>query len=245
MRFRADLHIHSVLSPCGSLEMSPSDIVRAALERKLDIIAVSDHNCVKNLEAFRDAARGRIDVLFGAEVQTMSETHILTLFGELSEARAFGEIIYEHLPDVKNDPEFFGDQVIVDADESILGFEEKMLIQSIDMEIEEVIARTHEFNGLAFFSHIDRDSFSVLSQLGFIPPGTMADGAEISAAMTLREARERFPEYAGMPFITNSDAHYIKDIGSAYTEFLMESVSVAEIRKALRNEDGRSIIYDA
>ena len=242
MRVRADFHIHSVLSPCGSLEMSPADIVKAALAAGLDAAAVSDHNSAKNLRAFHDAAAGKINILYGLEIQALSETHLLALFDQLETAEAFGDFIHTHLPDIPNDPEYFGDQVVVNADNTIAGFEEKLLIQSVDLDEEEIISEIHERGGLAFFSHIDRDTFSIISQLGFIPDDTAVDGVEISSALSIDEARTLYKQYAHIPFIANSDAHYLRDVGRSCTIYEIEKFTLDEIRMALRGEEGRRVI---
>ncbi|RKX92897.1 MAG: histidinol-phosphatase [Spirochaetes bacterium] len=246
MVFKTDLHIHSTLSPCGSLGSSPQKIVAEAARKELDIIAVSDHNSTRNLPAFKKAADGKVIPLFGIEVQTISETHILVIFDKLDAAMSFGDIIFNNLPETPNNPEYFGDQVVVDENETILDFEERLLLQSVSLNVEEVCLKVHSLGGLAFPAHIDRDSFSILSQLGYIPENLPIDGIEISSGLSIKEAGERFPEYfARYPVIRNSDAHYIQDIGSFFTFFEMEEPSLSEIKQALLESNGRRHYFDA
>jgi len=245
MRFRADLHIHSVLSPCGGLDMSPAAIVQKALEKRIDIIALADHNSAGNLEALEEVARGRIALFFGLEIQSASETHLLALFGERKSAEDMGDLLYPRLPMIPNNPDYFGDQVVVDARDQIIRLEEKLLLQSVDMEIEEITEEVHNRGGLVFFSHIDRDTFSVISQLGFIPEDTLVDGIEISRHLSLEKARSRYEEYTHFPFITNSDAHLIDDVGYVSTTYELEAPTFEEFRLALKGARGRKIIYDA
>jgi len=245
MRYRADLHIHSVLSPCGGLEMSPAAIVKAALDKKIDIIALADHNSAGNLKALEEAARGKITLFYGLEIQSVSETHLLALFGDRRSAEAMGDYLYPRLPMIPNDPDYFGDQVVVDSQDRIIRMEEKLLLQSVDLEIEEITEEVHKRGGLVFFSHIDRDTFSVISQLGFIPQDTRVDGMEISRNLSLQRARDKYETYSHFPFITNSDAHLIGDVGCVSTTYELEEPTFEEFRLAVRGAEGRRILYDA
>lgn len=246
MIYKTDLHIHSTLSPCGSLEASPGAIVDEAVRKQLDIVAISDHNSTLNLPAFKKASEGKVIPFYGIEVQTLSETHLLVIFDNLDAAMDFGRMIHDALPDIKNSPDFFGDQVIVDENEEIISFEDRLLLQSTGMDVEEVTTRAHSLGGLVFPAHIDHDSFSIISQLGFIPPDLPIDGIELSKNITLFEAENTFPEYCSKyPVIRNSDAHYINDIGTVFTFFDIEEPSLAEIKKALSDKDGRRHYFDA
>ncbi len=246
MIYRTDLHIHSTLSPCGSLASSPGAIVAEAVRKQLDIVAISDHNSTMNLPAFRKVSEGKVIPFYGIEVQTLSETHLLVIFDNFDAAMDFGSMVHDALPDIKNNPDFFGDQVIVDEHEEIISFEDRLLLQSAAMDVEEVTTMAHTLGGLVFPAHIDHDSFSIISQLGFIPPDLPIDGIELSKNITLSEAENSFPEYCRRyPVIRNSDAHYIKEIGTSCTLFDIERPSLAELKKALDREDGRSCSFDA
>lgn len=246
MIFRSDLHIHSTLSPCGSLYSSPGAIVNEALRKKMDIIAITDHNSTMNLPALAKAAEGRITAFYGIEVQTLSETHLIAIFDSLDKAMDFGSIVSDHLPEIQNSPDYFGDQVIVDENEKIVAFEERLLLQSVTMDMDTVINHVHSRDGLVFPSHIDRNTYSIISQLGFIPEDLPVDGIEFSGNISLREAEKRFPDYyRRYPIIRNSDAHYLEDVGSVFTCFVMEKATISELSLALRNEQGRSSSFDA
>ena len=136
----SDLHIHSALSPCGSLEMSPSAIVAEAKRRGLQAIAVTDHNSVENaLIARRVGERLGVKVFCGMEAQSVEEVHLLVLFEDPEEARLFWEEVYPSLPEIPNNPEYFGDQVVVDEEENILRFEEKLLLNSLTLSLGEIV----------------------------------------------------------------------------------------------------------
>jgi len=240
--YRADLHIHTCLSPCGDLKMTPQKIVQQAVNKKLNIIAICDHNSTENVSAVAKVAKGKnITVISGMEVCTKEEIHMLALFENIEAAFEMQAKVYDKLQG-KNDPEVFGMQVIGNEFDEVLGFNERLLIGAVDMSIEEVVNGIHKLNGLAIASHIDRESYSVIGQLGFIPETLRFDALEISPNISIEEARKRFSEYQTYTFIQNSDAHVIEDIGKCTTEFLMERLSFDEIKKALRNNDGRKVM---
>ena len=240
--FKADLHIHTCLSPCTELDMSPSGILTAARESSLDVIAICDHNSSENAPAVIGAAKALdICVLPGLEVTSAEEVHILALFDDIDRSLKLQEFVYQNLPG-KNDVDTFGQQVIVDENEDVLGFSERLLIGATVVPIEDVIRSIHSFGGIAIASHIDREAFSIFGQLGFIPEDLGLDAVEISPRMTISEAKNKFPQ--NYPMITSSDAHYPSDIRKSFTPFLLEEGTVSEIKKALKNEGGRKILFD-
>jgi len=240
-RFRADLHIHTCLSPCGELEMSPRNIVAAATARNLEIIAICDHNSVDNAAAVMEAAVGKgLTVLPGMEVTSREEVHLITLFDGIDEALNFQVLIYDNLPG-QNDPDVFGMQVIASADDEVVGFNSHFLIGATTLALAEVVARIHAHGGLAIAAHIDREAFGVIGQLGFIPANLKLDALEISARLSRKEARVRFPEYRNYPILQSSDAHTLDDVGKAVTELMLEEGTFGELSLALPGMMGRGI----
>ena len=238
--FKADLHIHTCLSPCTELDMSPSRILTAAKKKGIDILGICDHNSTENSQAILNAAKEmRIGILPGMEVTSQEEVHILALFDDLENAHNLQKSVYENLPG-ENDQEAFGMQVIVNANEEVLGFNEKLLIGATTIPLDEVIQLIHSLDGIAIASHIDREAFSLIGQLGFIPENLDLDALEISPRITFEEAKAQY--LYNYPFTCSSDAHYPDDIGKSFTTFLLEAGTVAEIKKALSNKDGRRII---
>jgi PHP family Zn ribbon phosphoesterase len=238
--FKADLHIHTCLSPCTELDMSPLEILTAAKKKGLDIIGICDHNSSENSPGVMNAAkRMGIKVIPGLEVTSQEEVHILALFDSLENALKVQEHIYENLPG-ENDEAAFGRQVIVNEKEEVEGFSNKLLIGATTIPLAEVIRLIHSRGGLAIASHIDREAFSIIGQLGFIPKNLALDALEISPRVPLEEAMKTYAyDY---PITCSSDAHHPDDIGKGYTTFLLEEASLVEIRKALKNEDGRKLI---
>ena len=238
---RADLHIHTCLSPCGDLGMSPKGIAEQAKTKEIDILGICDHNSAENIPALIKAAQKyEIVVLPGMEVTSQEEVHILALFDEPDSALRLQEIIYAHLPG-ENDEDTFGMQVVVNAEGEVLGFNKKLLIGASTLPVEEVVTTIHALQGLAIASHIDREGFSLIGQLGFIPEGLDLDALEISPAISYEEAQSRFnPPY---PLTCASDAHFVEDIGKGYTSFYIEEGTTEEIKKALMNAEGRKVIH--
>lgn len=242
--FRADLHVHTCLSPCGDLEMSPSGVVDAALKAGLDVIAVCDHNSAENVAATHRAARragDRLQVLCGLEVCSLEEVHILTIFQEPEQALAMQTLIYDHLPPRTNRPEIFGEQIVANEDDEVEGFNDRLLIAATDLDLNAVIGAAHSLGGLAIASHVDREMFGLLGQLGFLPPDFQADGLEISPLGQMDHLLGLYPDLMDRPLVRGSDAHYIHDLGTVWTELLLERPDISEISMALKGIDGRKI----
>jgi PHP family Zn ribbon phosphoesterase len=239
--FRADLHVHTVLSPCGDLEMSPAAIVETAARRGIDILGIADHNSTKHGPLVSKLAQKKgIFVLCGAEVTTREEAHCLAFFENFEILTAFQQYLDRHLPDIKNNPKYFGYQVVLDEEEMIVEEEERLLISGLDQSLDQIEEEVHRLGGLFIPAHIDRPIFSLTSQLGFVPPGIKADALEISRFTTPEQISEQFPWIASYTFIRSSDAHHPDAIGSGITVFEMERRSFDEIRKALHRTDNRS-----
>jgi predicted metal-dependent phosphoesterase TrpH len=232
-RFAADLHIHTCLSPCGELEMSPKAIVEEALRKEIDIIAICDHNSAENAPAVIEAARGTgLEVLSGIEITTREEVHIAGLFDKCADALKVQEFVYRYLYG-ENDEEAFGMQPVVNAEGEVLGFNKRLLIGAADISVEEAVRQIHAVGGLAIAAHIDREAFGIIAQLGFIPDGLELDALEISRRITLEEARERFQEYKRYFILRSSDAHRLKEIGQGVAELELNGASFAAIRDML------------
>ncbi len=229
-----DFHIHSTLSPCAALEMSPRAIVAKSREIGLDMIAITDHNMVENCVYARRLTRDASPfVLFGMEIQTQEEVHLLALFDNHAAAAGLQDEIYALLPAVANDVSFFGDQVVVDEDDEIVRFEERLLLNSAQISLTDAVSRVKSLGGVAIASHIDSPTFSVISQLGYVPADVPFDALE---AVSMEEAR-RLSDLLmdpDVPLVAFSDAHYLKDIGARRTTLTMAAPSCEEIEKALR-----------
>lgn len=240
--YRADLHIHTCLSPCGSLEMSPSVIVETALSRGLDVIAVTDHNSTLQCpEIQRLGKEAGLTVFAGAEVTTREEAHCIALFGTDDARLAFQDYLEAHLPRIPNDPERFGDQVYVNSSDVIVGEAPYLLLSALDQSVEKVAAKVHALDGLFIAAHVERPSFSLISQLGFIDPSLSLDAIEYHHPGRYAEL---FPAHAYLRNYTQytaSDAHHPEQIGSRYSIWKTEELAFGNLRKAYRKEKGFSL----
>jgi len=239
----ADLHVHTCLSPCASLDMTPIKIVARAVREGLAMIAVTDHNSAENTPAVVRAARGTgLCVLPGLEVTTAEEAHVLALFGDVAGALSLQELVYARLQPGQNDENLFGLQVVANEHDEVEGFNPRLLIGATTLGVTELVDAVHSRGGLAVAAHIDRVAYSLVGQLGFIPPELALDAVEISARLSLPAARERFRAYASRPFLTASDAHDLDDLGRSPVWFAAAEGSLAELRAALAGADGRRIL---
>jgi len=224
--------------------MFPDLIVERAQELGLDMIAITDHNAAENAAAVMAAAAGTsITVLPGMEVQTREEVHVLCLFDTLEQVLTWQGVVYGHLPRLKNKEDVFGTQVVVDTEGNPLGKNERLLLASTDLSIEEVVQRVRQLAGLCIPAHVDRPAYSIIANLGFVPPDLGVAGVEISQLVGVEEARRRFPQLAGLSLVGNSDAHRLKDMVRR-TTFKMERVTVAEVALAMAGEGGRAVWVD-
>lgn len=240
--FRADLHIHTVLSPCGDLEMSPANIISEAKASGLDIIGITDHNTTRHCSIIKKlAADSGIFVMQGAEITTKEEVHCLAFFENSDTLKLLQDFLDLNLPDFKNEPLIFGDQVQVDEKENIIYTEEKLLINAISKSFEEIEAFVHDNDGLFIPAHIDRLKNSIYSQLGFLPENMKVDALELSARSTFEKFSVNHPEIARYTVITNSDSHFPGQIGTSITFFHIEKPSFQEIKMALKGINGRKV----
>ncbi len=226
-----DFHIHSALSPCGDKDMTPNNIVNMAALSGLNTIAISDHNSVGNVKAAMEVGKNcGVTVIAGMEVETAEEVHILTLYPSLEAAEYAAKKVYESLPDIKNRPEIFGEQLYMNENDEVIGIEEKLLISPTTLAIEDVFELVKDCGGLFIPAHVDRHSYSVLTNLGFIPDNIPIRHIEISKKVddvkAYLDSREDLKAYK---VFRNSDAHYLQDI--SIKEAFIDADNVLEIFK--------------
>jgi predicted metal-dependent phosphoesterase TrpH len=223
--------------------MTPFAVVEKAASLGINMIAVCDHNSVENVEVTKNLAKERgISVIAGIEINSSEEVHILVLFGDMDRALKMQVIVYENLQPGENVEESFGMQVVVNEVNEVIGFNKRLLIGSTNLSVNRIIELAHDLNGIAIASHIDRDGFGIIGQLGFIAPEFEFDALEISHRTVLNEASEKFRLYRHIPWISSSDSHRLEDIGRRTTGFLMHHSTFEELCLALRGIDGRKVI---
>jgi 3',5'-nucleoside bisphosphate phosphatase len=241
--YRADLHIHTLLSPCGDLDMSPINILNKARERDLQIIGITDHNTTKHCQLTRKLAeKSGIFVVMGVEITTKEEAHCLAFFETDEKLSEFQEFLDLHITKFKNDPLQFGYQPVIDEAEGIIEEVDYLLISALDQGIDEIEQKVHSLDGLFIPAHIDRNRFSVLSQLGFIPKDLKVDAFEVTPFFEKEKFRQYMKWHAGKALLHNSDAHFIEQVGQSVTILEMEGRSFSEIKLALAGLDGRQVV---
>lgn len=239
----ADFHIHTLLSPCAEIEMTPHHIVMRAAQYGVDAVAITDHNASANAAAAVEAAKNYgVKVFPGMEVECREEAHIVVLFDTLEQLAAWQKIVDANMSGLKNNAERFGAQFIVDDDDNFIAEEERMLLGPLKLPAAEVIQKVNAMGGMAIAAHVDRPSYSLLMQLGFLPSDMGLAAAEISSA-GIRELKEQKLKLAlgGLNYVTDSDAHMMDSfINGPKNLITVKSLTVAELKMALAAEDGRS-----
>ncbi len=236
-KIRADLHLHTCLSPCADNQMQATVIVKQAKKVGLDMIGICDHNSAENVSAVMKAGkREGLAVIPGIEITSQEEVHILGFFNTEQDLMHLQDMVYDNLSG-ENREQFFGPQTVVDEWGHVLGTNHRLLIGATALTVEQIVKAIHRRSGLAIASHVDRERFSLIGQLGFIPKGLELDALEVSTPSSIKQGHD-------YPVVTFSDAHFLEDIGKSYTCFMIEDVSVDEIKKALHNEMGRRIIVN-
>jgi 3',5'-nucleoside bisphosphate phosphatase len=239
--FLADLHVHTVLSPCADVEMIPPLIVEEALGRGIRLIAITDHNASGNILAVQQAAQGTgLIVLPGMELQTREEVHSLCLFDSPDQIAEWQAIISSHLPLIQNQPDHFGEQFIVDSTGEFIRRESQLLLTSTSLSFNMACQMVHDLGGLFIPAHVNRQAFGLIANLGFIPTDVPVDALEFSRHIQLNEISKKFPQVMGYPILQNGDVHRLNEF-LGVVEFIIEKPSIDEIRLALQNQGGRSI----
>ena len=220
--------------------MIPPLIIQEALEKNIELIAITDHNAIDNIPAVIEAAQGTgIKVLSGLELQTREEIHSLCLFDEFEQAQEFFRSIQDSFPIIKNNPDFFGEQFVVDASGEFIRREERLLITSSTLSLRAAWERVDRLNGLLIPAHVNRSAFGLLPVLGFIPQDIPLEIIEISRHITPEDAVAKFPGLAGYRLIQSGDAHMLEEI-LGINELLIEKRTISEIRSALTSQNNRS-----
>ena len=236
-RYYYDLHIHSCLSPCADNDNTPHNLAGVGKLAGLQLMALTDHNTCRNCKAFFDAAAemGIIPVA-GMERTTAEDIHMVCLFPTLADALAFDEEIAARRVRIKNRPDIFGEQLLVDAADNILGFEEHLLSNATTVSLDESVPLAEKYHGVCYPAHIDREANGILAVLGMLPDTPrfscieLHDGEKeqaLRASMTLPQT-----------VIVSSDAHYLWDVrDKAHTIALADGDPAKRLIERLREGD--------
>ncbi len=237
MKVYYDLHMHSCLSPCGDDDMTPNNIVGMSKLCGLDIIALTDHNSCKNCRATIEVGvKNDLCVVPGMEICTSEEIHAVCLFESIEKAEAFDKYIYENVLNIKNRPDIYGNQLILDENDIQTGFEKKLLLTATNISItglNDLV--TNEFDGFCFPAHINRDSYSLISVFGEIPTEENFKVLEIYKPLYNESLNKLYPEINSSKILYNSDAHYLQDISQAENQIELKEISAKALIDSLRN----------
>lgn len=241
--FSYDLHLHSCLSPCGDNEMTPANIAGMAFVAGLQLVALTDHNSCGNCAAFaKAAAQYGITPIYGMELTTAEEVHVVCLFENEKAAHSWQQFVAERLLVVENNPEIFGHQYYMNEADCILGEEPHLLINATTVAFENVFAPVWELGGIAIPAHVDKNANSLFSNLGFVPPESTFRVAELRHLSAAELLLQKHPYLKGCRLLSGSDAHYLQDIGAAGQQIFLEENSAACLLSTLRNNEG--FFYD-
>lgn len=216
MKLYYDFHTHSCLSPCGDNDMTPYNLVNMSKLLGLDIIALTDHNTCGNCEAAVSVGKEiGLTVIPGMELCTAEEVHIVCLFPECESAVKFSDYIRTTMPPVKNRPDIFGEQLIMDERDNVIGSEEILLTLASSVSISNVCELVGSYGGVCYPAHIDRSSYSVLSNLGMITEDMGFNAVEMTADADREALIKNHPILDGATVFVDSDAHYLENLKDA------------------------------
>ena len=237
MKYYYDLHMHSCLSPCGDMDMTPNNIVGMSKLLGLDVIALTDHNSVLNCKAvMKLGEENGLCVIPGMELTTMEEIHVVCLFPTYEKALRFNDYVKEHQMQFPNRVDIYGRQVIMDENDEEIGEVENLLILATDISVMDIKPLVESFDGVCYPAHINRDSMSIISSLGDIPPECDFKTAEVSSSGDVEKLKERYPILSDMLIVRDSDAHYLQNMRDAENFFELDELSINAVLKKLKNE---------
>ena len=240
--YRADLHIHTCLSPCADLEMTPANIVAKAKESGLKIIGITDHNTTRNaMLVKRLAHKEDIFVLTGAEITTKEEVHCLAFFEFETQLEHFQQYLNARKTVIPNLNGRFGYQPVVDENDNIIELIPYYLPAALKTGIMEIQKIVEMVEGIFIPAHVDRSFCGLFNQLGFIPPELKFDAMGISRLSSEKDVRKHYVLEKDITLIRNSDAHILQQIGEIFSLFYLDKISFCEIKNALNQQNGRFV----
>ena len=229
-----DLHIHSCLSPCGDDDMTPANLVGMAAVKGLDVIALTDHNTCRNCPAALYHGKNYgVTVIPGMELTTEEEVHVICLFPTLKDALDFDAFVQKRLMPIPNREDIFGKQQIMDEEDEVTGTMEYLLINATSISFDEAFLQASSFHGIAYPAHVDKTSTSLISNLGFVPPGSTFSCTEFPSFKNLHRIRREHPYFNDCNVICCSDAHYLEDIHEPEYQLYARSREITDIFQAL------------
>lgn len=204
--------------------MTPNNLVNMAALCGLSAIALTDHNSCKNCPAASAVAKeAGLIFLPGMELTTAEEIHVVCLLPDLDAAEAFDQLVHGHLPPFENREDIFGQQLILDERDQLLGKEPYLLVNATDFSLMEIPELIKSFGGVCFPAHIEKSSYSVLSALGSIPPECGFTAFEVADWNRIEQLRQQHPILNQGLILKNSDSHYLTQINEVGEQNLLET----------------------
>ncbi|MBP5385007.1 MAG: PHP domain-containing protein [Lachnospiraceae bacterium] len=229
-----DMHLHSCLSPCGDDDMTPSNIVGMASVLGLDAIALTDHNTTKNCPAFlKMAEQFGLIAIPGMELTTAEEVHVLCYFGNLEDALSFDRYVEDKILPIPNNPQFFGNQILIDEEDEPCGTFDTLLISATSISFDQVFDLVKEYHGIMVPAHVDKSSTSLLSNLGMIPENAKFRIAELRHPERLAELQKQHPYLEKCHILSSSDAHRLDAMHEPVNFIHVEEKTAAGLFDAL------------
>ncbi len=217
--------------------MTPANIVGMSVVNGLELIAVTDHNTCRNCKAVLHwAEHYGILALPGMELTTEEEVHVLCLFPTLKKALDFDSYVYSKLNLFPNKESIFGPQLLCNEEDQVIGHEPNLLIQSTRISFDQVYDLVEQYEGVMIPAHIDKNSHSLLYNLGFIPFDSRFTTVEIKDETKVEELKKQHPYLQKCRILHDSDAHYLKDIHEPQHFLEVEERTAAAVIKALREK---------
>ncbi|MBE7048039.1 MAG: PHP domain-containing protein [Ruminococcaceae bacterium] len=239
MQIACDLHIHSALSPCGDMDMTPNNIVNMAVLNGLSMIALTDHNTVGNVRSVMTCAeQANLCVVPGMEVETVEEAHFVCLFPTITKAEDFETYIRPYFLPIENRRDIFGEQAYMNEKDEIIGYESQLLTTALTCSVYDVVPQVRSLGGLIMPAHVDKDAYSIISNLGVVPEDLNFSTLEISKNSTREQVLEQWPYLEQYRLLTSSDAHYLWDIYERQNLLTLEEVSGACLIETLKIKKG-------
>lgn len=230
MKVSYDLHIHSCLSPCADIEMTPNNIVNMSVLNGLEVIAITDHNSCKNCKALVEAGKkANLLVIPGMEICTNEDIHVICLFETVTDAENFSTYVYSNMPLIPHRPDIFGEQIIMNSDDIEISRESYLLLNATNISVNDILSTTNKYNGTAFPAHIDRSSYSVISSLGDIPPEAGFNTIEISTKGNIEKMKLLHLIIKDKLILINSDSHYLESLVSEKRYIEIDTLSTKSI----------------
>lgn len=243
-RYVADLHIHTLLSPCAAIEMTPRHILLHAKEYGIDLIAITDHNVSGNvLPAVKLGEKYGIVVWPGVEVESAEGAHIVVLFDDLANLHAFQKLLDANMTNLQNNAEKFGGQFVVDEEDEFVKEETRLLLAPTKLSVKNITASVNELGGVCLAAHIDRPANSLLSYFGFVPDELGLSAVELSRNSLGQLDGGKYDKVINnLSYLTNSDAHNMEDfIRGPKNHLYMKEATIKEFLLALRSKQNRYI----